>query len=424
MKSNKLRNFHNQNEKNKNDFNSDLKTGKQHQETELKKNLNQPTAEKECAQNLNEEYFLMRTQTNFNPDIEQSGINLDSSIRNIRLKDIEKSTKKKLKSSFDTPSKKEKEIKELREIIQKRSIIMTVQRELKTVKLFRSPPPKTSSLRVRGRLFVSRSRITQIKKNLKKSKIQRTINKPDRKLKVKPIQNRLIKREFLRKRKRDMSNLNPKTREVKCWNCGRLVHYSADIMNQEFYNKTGEVGVVRIKDIFRVVDKLCSKCESKKSNKNLILAENSSKSEKDKRISERVLKWPVKGFSNINADEDSKSFSDESNLSNLSDISLKNNQIKKILHFKQDKDNIISKKTPNDVREKQFVCSSARGTFYFPFYRKEEEKMIFENDLDLKLNPMKDDEDFDTDEEIINQNINKVSTYFLKRLHKVSRQKR
>ena len=304
-----------------------------------------------------------------------------------------------------------------------------VQKELNVKRKFKSPPPNHSRFNVRGRLFVSRSRINQIKKNLKRKKIQRTINKPDRRVKTRPLQGRLIKREFLRKRKRDMSDINDYALEVKCCKCGILVHYSRDVENPDYFWKTGKQGEFRLQDKFYAVDKQCVKCSTRNKRGKKLKSRIYSESNQDKsNCVTRENSFFIKGitsFSNQSNDsEDLGSGSEFSNTSELSDISLKNSQKKTMIQFTKEEKKKIKKKTIKDVKNEKFVCSSLRGTEYFPLFVKEGQKLRFEGDLDTRLNDIRQDEDYDTDEEIIDQHIKKITDNLEKGIQKVTRSKR
>lgn len=415
MKCNKLGSFKEPSLRNQTAFGSPAEHAGQLKETRMGPEFApRKSPRKECAQNLNEEFFLDATQKVFDDTIEDSEFELGAPDADLTTMDLQRTPKKIKAPVFESPQKKKQRSDHLRDLVQNKSILSVVQAEPKPPRIFRSKSPVPSKLRVRGRLFVSRSRILQIKKNLHQTKLQRTINKPGRRFRVKPLQSRQIKREFLRKRRRDKGETGEAEGDVKCWACGRLLHCSQDLLNFKFFTKTGDPNRVRLNDIFSARGELCPKCQKK----------HGAQGQSNPGAKNPFFGRGAQVYANSNDNEDSRSASDLSADSSLSEISLKNSQIKKVLQFKGDKKNRVAQRSFKNVGASQFICSSRRGTKYFACYRKEEEKLVFAEEVDrAKLHPMRDDEDYDTDEEVIEKHLERVTSTFFRGLRKVCRRR-
>lgn len=365
------------------------------------------TSLKDCAQILNEEMFKTKTRKEFTKDFEQPQLELRQQIEDLSIYELDKAHKKGTQSPATRCPAKTSRVGELRELIQKASLVSGLRKTVKIRKLFKSPPMSHLRRQIRGRLFVSISRIQQIKKNLKKSKILRTINKPDRKLKMRPIQKKLITREFLRKRKRDKMDLNNFAREVHCYCCNRLVHYSNNVFNQDQFWKTGNWEKIRLQDQFKSLERVCAKCEASQNKSRPNEADKMAPGECQKEMNacdykNSFFKFQIEHMEASNQEkEETNSNSDGRGSLNLSEISLQNTQTQKNFQFKIEEASRIQKKNLSHVHEGQFICSSIRRTEYFAFYREEGTKLKFEDNLDQKLRSVREDDDYDTDEEII-----------------------
>jgi hypothetical protein len=383
-----------------------------------KKKFRSETIE-DCAQFLNEDFFLLNSQKKFTEQNQDQEIDLNSNLERLVITKHKKSIEED--SLTHNPIKenpRQHRNKELLDLIENKSLIASVKETLKSKRIFKSPCIDQFRFKVRGKLFKSRSRIKQIKKNLKRTKLQRKIHKPNKKIRIRPLQKKLINREYLRKRKRDMSDLQEYAHEVNCCRCNILILYSKDPSNKDFFWKTGENDKIRVQDKFFSYDKLCKKCEKKQSKSRFRRSETLFKNDHPKKRKDSFTDWNY----NDN-DEELEENSKDSIVSNLSEISLQNSKIKRNFKFKFEEIKTIKKKKLQNVNKEQFVCSSTRGTTYFPFYRKEGDKLKFEANLDDKLHNVNHDEDYDTDEELIDKHINAISSFLIKGIRKANRRK-
>lgn len=413
MECENLTNYSNISDKNDKSFKTNIKGLETSQiEKTIQKNIHSENLE-DCAQILNEE--ILNTQKKFTETSKEDGLNITSNLENLGIQDLKTPVKESLSATLKTTPRQRNSKINILELIEKCSLVSTIKKNLKKIRLFKSPEMDYSRFRVRGRLFVSKSRINQIKKNLRRTKLQRTIIKPNKKLRIRPLQNKLIKREYLRKRKRDMGDLYDYAREINCCRCNILIKYTNNIFNKEYFWKSGDREKIRIQDEFTPYKQICNKCEKKQKNALYPRSENNDI---------EILKKPFLDWSTNTRDSDLEKQSRNSITSNLSEISLKNMQKKTNYKFKLEEISKVKKRDLEHVHDGQFVSSSKRRTEYFLFYRNEGDKLTFEGNLDKKLHRVRHDDDYDTDEELIDTHLKIIAGGLLKGLDKVNRRKR
>lgn len=384
----------------------------------------------DCAQILNEEFFKSETRKKFVNDVEQPQLKLRQNFEELRISDLDKAPQKKAPSPVAHCSASAERLDRLRDIVRNGCLVSDLRKTLGGEKPFKSPEVSHTSRRIRGRLFVSISRIQQIKKNLKKSRMLRTINKPSRKLKMRPIQKKLIKREFLRKRKRDKIDLEGFAREVHCYRCNRLIFYSNNLLDKDHFCKTGDWEDIRLKDKFHAVEKLCPECEAKhaaRRNASIgeMIPEEGPKERATRGTGSFFLNFQIEDMEQASPSSDEvNSKSDERNSLNLSEISLQNTRIKRNFQFKIEEASKIQKRNLSDVHDEQFICSSVRRTEYFKLYKVEGDKLKFEDNLDQKLRHVREDDDYDTDEEMIEHHKKEIFSSLLKGIKRATRRRR
>lgn len=285
--------------------------------------------------------------------------------------------------------------------------------------------PDIMKIQILGKLMHSQGKFRR-KRGTQKQKITKFRIKKKKRgyLCRKPVDSNKLRRNLLRKRKRDISRdktpaylpkcrdcnnfLTPNLPQSKtpksdydtkkkprpknhhfppthCWNCRK----SNFKRTQVFYNKTAKNLIANYQQ-----------ADQPKQTEKLFF----------RRLIKRVL--PSKSISPEKSENSARSNS--SGLSDLSDISLQNKKIKKeqARLFKNAK-KIRELHNPN---KKIFLSQSKRGGENMEVYTSQKERIIFPEKIKDKLHSVSVDDDFDTDEEHLKLAVNKVFQHFVKGL--------
>lgn len=275
-----------------------------------------------------------------------------------------------------------------------------------------------------GRMFVSPSKLLQKKKHLQVPRRLKKIQKIYRKPKKETIDISRLDRELLKKRKRDISEVNIPDMFRECSKCSRLLRreQAAEQYNECWgYQKRQHS---RIKDWMKV-DFLCPKCSQKgklklyKRNRKMCEDIRKRFRNEDRNPNKSFFVGMLKKYSKTKelvSDEREESFE-----SDLSEKSFQNKRIKKEHQFCTEEPLKFRKRYFLNVQKEPFVCYSARGNEYFNYYPKENQKISFAAEKLTKLRPTRADEDCDTDEETLNNSMTRCVLDLIRAIDKQTR---
>lgn len=289
--------------------------------------------------------------------------------------------------------------------------------------------PNPTKLKVLGKLMHSQGKFKR-KRQKKKQKISKFRIKKKKRgfLCRKPIDCNKLRRNLLRKRRRDISRDKTPAGMPKCSDCNNFlaIDQRRRTAKPEFNQKKKPR-----KKPNRFPTSQCWNCRKanfkrtqlfyKNTAKNLVANYGESDQEKprEKLFFRRLIKryLPSKSISPEKSENSARSNS--SGLSDLSDISLQNKKIKKerARMFKRAKK---VRQLPNPNKE-IFLSQCKRGGEYMEVFTSEKERIIFPEKIKDRLHKVSVDDDFDTDEEQLKMAVNKVFEQFVKGLEQSKR---
>lgn len=285
-----------------------------------------------------------------------------------------------------------------------------------------------TNLRVVGKLMMSLGRYAP-KKAKPQPKIAKHRIKKRRRGFVckKAVDSTTLRRDLLKKRRRDVSRDKTPLGYPKCTDCDNFVRIENRRRNKKIQFESKKKPRVKLSNF---ESKQCWKCRKINLKRVQRISQNNAKQilsnaeKSNKKIDDLFFRGLIKRVLPSRSISQEKSAtstcSNWSGFSDLSDISLQNKKIKKENARAQNRP--IKVKNCGTSKKDTFISSSARGGEYMQLYRTEKDKLIVPERIKNRLHDVKDDEDFDTDEEQLKCAVNRVYQQFFKALHDSKRE--
>ena len=287
---------------------------------------------------------------------------------------------------------------------------------------------KLANLRVAGKLMMSQGRYAPKKAKQQAKLAKHRIKKRKRGFVCKrAVDSTTLRRDLLRKRRRDVSRDKTPLGYSKCTDCNGFVRLENRRRNKKSKFESKKKPRVKLSNF---ESRQCWKCRKINLKRVQQISQNNAKQiisnaeKSNKKIDDLFFRGLIKRVLPSRSISQEKSAtstcSNSSGFSDLSDISLQNKKIKK--------ENARAQKRPLKVKncgtskKDTFISNSARGGEYMQLYRTEKDKLIVPERIKNRLHDVKDDEDFDTDEEQLKCAVNRVYQQFIKALHESKRE--